>query len=326
MKLIDQFGRQHSYLRVSLIDRCNMRCLYCMPAEGLKWDPTSEHLSNDELVSIIKTFSEMGIRHVRLTGGEPTLRKGLVSLVQKITDETMLSDLSMTTNGLLLDHLAKPLADAGLKRLNISIDSLDPERFKLITRGSDLKRVLRGIDAAIEAGFKTIKLNLVLLKDQNENEIINFIDLCARYPDILELRCIEYMPFQARKMASISVETVKKTLRQQFTLIPLENHPDRGPASQFVIKERNVRVGFISPLSNSFCGSCNRLRLMANGSLRSCLSTESNSSLRDLIRGEHSKEELKELIQNIIWKKVRGHNCKEDSGTLFEGTMTLIGG
>jgi cyclic pyranopterin phosphate synthase len=268
----------------------------------------------------------MGIRHVRLTGGEPTLRKGLISLIQRITDETQLSDLSMTTNGLLLDRLAKPLADAGLKRLNISIDSLDAERFKLITRGSDLKRVLRGIDAAIEAGFKTIKLNLVLLKDHNENEIIDFIDLCARYPDILELRCIEYMPFQARKMASISVETVKKQLRTQFTLIPLENHPDRGPASQFLIQERNVRVGFISPLSNSFCSTCNRLRLMANGALRSCLSLERQSSLRDLIRGEHSTKELEELIQKIVWNKVDGHHCLEKSGTPFEGTMTRIGG
>jgi len=325
--LIDQFGRQHSYLRVSLTDRCNLRCLYCMPKEGLQWSPTSAHLSNDELVSIIKIFSEMGIRHIRLTGGEPTLRKGLVSLVQRIaTEATELTDLSMTTNGLLLDHLAQPLKEAGLQRLNISIDSLDPERFHDITRGGNLHRVLDGIEASLQAGFQKIKLNLVLLKDQNEEEIFDFIDFCARYPKILELRCIEYMPFQARWMKCVSVETIKKKLSTHYQLIPQEKHPDRGPAREYLIPENDVRIGFISPLSNRFCPSCNRLRLMADGSLRSCLAKEKHPPLRDLLRENHSQEQLKSQIQAIVWNKVDGHHCRENSGTPFEGTMTRIGG
>ena len=325
--LIDQFGRQHSYLRVSLTDRCNLRCLYCMPKEGLQWSPRASHLSNEELVSIIKIFSEMGIRHVRLTGGEPTLRRGLISLVQQISAASpQLTDLSMTTNGLLLDHLAKPLQSAGLKRLNISIDSLDPARFAEITRGGNLHRVLNGIEAALEAGFQKIKLNLVLLKDHNEEEILDFIDFCARYPEILELRCIEYMPFQARWMNCVSVESIKKKLSAHYQLVAQEKHPDRGPAREYLIPENNVRIGFISPLSNRFCSSCNRLRLMADGSLRSCLAKEKHPPLRDLIRGSHTADQLKRQIQRIVWKKVDGHHCEENSGTPFEGTMTRIGG
>ncbi len=326
--LIDQFGRQHSYLRVSLTDRCNLRCLYCMPKEGLKWSPTSEHLSNDELVYLIKLFSEMGIRHVRLTGGEPTLRKGLISLVERITEEAAgLTDLSMTTNGLLLDHLAQPLKAAGLKRLNISIDSLDSDRFHTITRGGSLKRVLQGIDASLSAGFQKIKLNLVLLKDHNEDEIFDFIDFCSKSSDILELRCIEYMPFQARWMKCLSAASIKtKILTRYHQLAPVENHPDRGPARSFIIPENNVKIGFISPLSNRFCPSCNRLRLMADGSLRSCLAKEKHPPLREFIRKNYPTEQLKKTIQQIVWHKVDGHHCKEDSGTLFEGTMTRIGG
>ena len=167
---------------------------------------------------------------------------------------------------------------------------------------------------------------MVLLKDKNEEEVFDFIDFCAKNPEILELRCIEYMPFQARLMKCVSVETIKKKLSSRYQLIPQESHSDRGPAREYLISENNVKIGFISPLSNSFCSSCNRLRLKADGSLRSCLSKEKHPSLRELIRGNHPIEHLRAQIQRIVWNKVDGHNCHEDSGTPFEGIMTQIGG
>lgn len=326
MSLIDQFGRKHSYLRISLTDRCNLRCLYCMPKEGLQWQPSSSHLQNTEIIRLAKIFTNLGIEHIRLTGGEPTLRKNLVELVSALAKLPKLKDLSLTTNGVLLPKLAKPLYDAGLKRLNISIDSLQEHRFNQITRSSDFHRVIQGIETSISTGFSPIKLNIVLLKDHNGDEIFDFIDFCAQRPTSTELRFIEYMPFNARWLKCLSIRDIQQQLKLKYQLVPLEKKSHQGPAQNFLIPEKNVRIGFISPLSNRFCSSCNRIRLMADGSLRSCLAKENHPPLRDFLRQGHSDLEIQRLIQSIVWNKVDGHHCTEDSGTPFEGTMTQIGG
>lgn len=327
--LLDRFGRAHTYLRVSVTDRCNYRCTYCMPAEGLSWTPRAEILTFEEIERIVAALASMGIRKVRLTGGEPLVRRGLPDLVARIAAIPGISDLAMTTNGHLLARHAADLARAGLSRVNISIDALSEDLFREITRGGDLKRVLEGLDAAREAGLAPIKINCVVMRGVNDHEVETMIARLADRPDIA-LRFIEYMPFDrvSRQKHHLPSRELRQRLANRYTLTPLPSAANAGPARDLRVEETGQIVGFISPITEHFCEACNRLRLTADGHLRTCLSREPAPSLRDLLRGGMSDADLALTLRQRVWAKVAGHEAdREDEGfTAFEGVMTSIGG
>jgi cyclic pyranopterin phosphate synthase len=323
--LVDRFGRVHNYLRLSVTDRCNFRCVYCMPAEGMDWMPRADILSFEEMSRLITIFANLGIERVRITGGEPTLRRDLVDLVALLS-QLGLKEISMTTNGLKLPELAAPLAKAGLTRVNISLDSLQPERFSKLTRGAPLAKVLAGIQAAWDAGLSPVKINAVLLRGENDDEVEDLVRFFEKEPHRTHLRFIEYMPFESRWHKGVPAAELRQRIGAIRTMKSVKRDGKGGPAEEFELLESGLRVGFISPLSERFCGSCNRLRLMANGHLRTCLSDDGTPSLRDLIRGGSSDQELTSTIKTMVSGKRESHGCTMDGGTLFEGVMTRIGG
>lgn len=326
-QLLDSFGRAHSYLRVSVTDRCNYRCVYCMPEDGMNWAPREDLLTYEEIGRIVHVVAMMGIRKVRITGGEPTVRSDILSLIAKVADTPGISDVAMTTNGHTLAKLAPDLAASGLNRLNISIDSLNRRRFALLTRGGSLDRVLAGITAARAMGLTPIKLNVVMLRGHNEDELVDFVEFCAEHAGDTQLRFIEYMPFEQRRYQTVPSAELRQRLSAIYTTVDgPERRQSDGPAKGIVIENYGLNVGFISPLSEHFCASCNRLRLMANGHLRTCLAHEDTPSLRDLIRRGSSDQQIGDAVQAMVLGKPLGHACEVDGGTLFEGTMTAIGG
>ena len=325
--LLDRLGRVHTYLRVSVTDRCNYRCVYCMPEEGLNWLPREDLLNYEEIARLIRVFARLGIRKIRLTGGEPTLRADLPLLVEAIAQTPGIDDLSLTTNGHTLARLAPRLAAAGLRRVNISLDSLRPDRFAALTRGGSLERVLAGVDAALAAGIRPVKINAVLLQGENDDEILDLAAFFGQRAADIELRFIEYMPFEARWHACVPSAQVRATLATRYTLCPDgPRSADAGPARTWRLAENGLRVGFISPLSEHFCATCNRLRLMVDGHLRTCLAHEDTPSLRDLLRQGHDDDALAAAIRAMVMGKPDGHDCGVTEGQLFEGVMTAIGG
>ena len=325
--LEDSLGRQHTYLRISVTDRCNYRCVYCMPSEGLNWVPREDILTYEEIGRIVEVMADMGIQKVRISGGEPTLRSDLITLVEHIRRVPGIRDIAMTTNGHTLAKLAPDLARAGLNRINVSIDAMDPDLFRRLTRGGSLERVLEGITAARQAGITPIKLNAVILEGENEDQVGPLIDYAAEHAEDTEIRFIEYMPFEQRRFKTVKAARLRARLSERFTLEPLgSGGPLAGPAQRVRLKETGLKVGFISPLSEHFCATCNRLRLMANGHLRTCLAHENTPSLRDLMRAGTTDHRLSEAVRAMVLGKPVGHDCQIDGGTLFEGVMTAIGG
>lgn len=327
--LLDPFGRTHTYVRVSVTDRCNYRCTYCMPAEGLQWMAKDHLLTFEEITRIVAVLATMGVSKVRLTGGEPTVRRGIVDLVRMIASIGAIRDIAMTTNAHTLAKQAAALANAGLSRVNISIDAIDPDIFRAMTRGGDVARVLAGITAAREAGLTPIKLNCVVMRGVNDGEIERMVAHFAQMPDV-QIRFIEYMPFDrvGREKHHIPAKEIRERLAGRYTLRPLEHDLRAGPARDLRIEETGQVVGFISPITEHFCDTCNRIRLQADGHLRTCLSREAAPSLRDLLRSGAGDRELASVLRERVWAKVSGHEAdREDDGyTAFEGAMTSIGG
>lgn len=325
--LQDSFGREHSYLRVSVTDRCNYRCVYCMPEAGLSWLPHAELLTFEEIATIVRAMTAMGIRKVRLTGGEPTMRADITKLIAAIAQIPEIQDLAMTTNGHTLPILAPRLAEAGLGRVNISLDTLDPDAFARLTRGGDVQRVLSGIDAARRAGLTPIRINAVVLENENETDVRELVKHFLPHGSDTEVRFIEYMPFEVRRYQTVPGRTLRKRLGQWFDLEPAPGHdPHGGPARYWTVGDSGLRVGFISPLSEHFCASCNRLRLTVDGHLRTCLAHEDTPSLRTLIRDGATPTQLERVIRAMVLGKPAGHDCQVSGGTPFEGVMTAIGG
>jgi cyclic pyranopterin phosphate synthase len=296
-----------------------------MPQEGLHWKPRSDLLTYEETSRLVETFAGLGVHRIRLTGGEPTVRSDIRALVSSLAGVAGIDDLSMTTNAHSLDRLAEPLADAGLDRVNVSLDSLNPATFERLTRGGNLDRVLAGIQAARAAGLTPIKINTVLLQD-NQADLLPLVDAFAPFADDTVLRFIEYMPFEARWHESISAEQARGVINQVHPMVPESENLGGGPARYWRLLDSGLRIGFIAPLSEHFCGSCNRLRLSADGQLRTCLSRENNPSLRDLARSGASSDLLEEAVRRIVLGKPLGHGCLLEGGTPFEGRMTAIGG
>jgi len=283
--LIDSFNRQIRYLRLSVTDRCNLRCTYCM-AEDMTFLPKSKVLSLEEMAMVGEAFVGLGVEKIRLTGGEPLVRNGIVELAQQLAKLDGLRELVMTSNGVLLDKFAQPLRDAGMSRINISIDSLREDRFKTLTRFGNLSDVLRGIDAARDAGFDKIKLNAVILKGTNDDEVIDLTKFAVDKG--LDISFIEEMPLgeidgHIREETAVENRSIKEQLETHFSLENSDfSDPASGPSRYLKIASSDSKVGFISPMSDNFCASCNRVRVTAEGLLLLCLGNEHSLDLREI--------------------------------------------
>lgn len=283
--LTDKFGRIHDYVRISVTDKCNLRCVYCMPKEGLPFFPDDKVLSCDEIIQLVQNFAEMGITKVRLTGGEPLMRSDIVEIVAGIAEIPEIEDISMTTNGLALPRMAKKLYQAGLNRLNISLDTFDKERYKEITRGGNLNRLLKGIEIASQFPFDKIKINTVLIKGQNDHEIKDFLAYTLNHD--VNIRFIEFMPIQQKDAQWAShyrgLDAVFDACAEkgwEYEAIQLDGN---GPSENFRIDGAKGSFGLIHPISCNFCESCNRLRITADGCIKSCLYWDDEANIRDEI-------------------------------------------
>ncbi len=307
-KLIDSFNRQIRYLRLSVTDRCNLRCTYCM-SEDMQFLPKSQVLNLEEMLLVGEAFVALGVEKIRLTGGEPLVRKGVVSLAQNLSALDGLRELVMTSNGVLLKQHAKELVAAGVSRINISIDSLKPDRFRSLTRFGVLADVFAGIDAAIDAGFKKIKLNAVILKGQNDDELIDLTRFAVDKG--VDISFIEEMPLgdinsHIRAQTSLSSATIREVLEGAFSIEESDfNDPASGPSRYVKIANSATKVGFISPMSNNFCGSCNRVRVTAEGQLLLCLGNEHSLDLRAIVR--ERPDDLQKEIVNAMQRKPERH-------------------
>lgn len=325
--LVDGFGRRHDYLRLSLTERCNLRCRYCMPAEGIPIRSRAHLLTFEEIERLVRLMAAMGVNRVRLTGGEPTLRRDLPDLVATLGGIPGIDNIGMTTNGLLLDRLARPLREAGLARLNVSLDSLRPDRFEQITRSRGLDGVLRGLDAAIAAGFPRLRINTVIIGGVNDDEIFDFVELMRERP--LNVRFIEYMPFSGNGWTSARMvpwRDLLTRLRGRYSLTPLDSGDPHAVAREYSVDEIGGTVGFIGSLSDPFCGGCNRIRVTADGLIRNCLFQTNGCSLRDAMRAGADDRDLEDLIRGIIARKWKEHPPAEELEAQAAGVMTHIGG
>jgi cyclic pyranopterin phosphate synthase len=327
--LVDAFGRMHTNLRVSVTDRCNIRCFYCMPAEHVEFRPRHELLSFEEIERFVRVVAPMGVDKVRLTGGEPLVRHDLTVLVRLLARIEGVRDIAMTTNGILLAEQAQALKDAGLKRLNISLDSLDRETFFKISRREGLERVLEGIFAAQRVGFRKIRLNAVAIRGVTEAEIVP-LGRFAREHD-MEMRFIEFMPLDADGNwdtdAVLSGAAIRALLEREFgPLVPLTVADPSQPATDYAFADGVGRIGFINPVTQPFCANCNRLRLTAEGQVRNCLFSTEEWDARAVLRGGGSDQELAELVRASIGAKRAGHGINSEEFVKPARAMYQIGG
>ncbi len=338
VEAVDGFKRRIDYLRLSITDRCNLRCTYCMPATGIKHRSHDEILSYEEMERFARLAIESGLSKIRLTGGEPLVRRDCVDLVAAMVAIPDCREVSITTNGLLLPRFARPLADAGLHRVNISIDSLDPDIFRQVTRGGELKDALAGMEAALEAGLEPVKINVVAIRQLNQ-DFEAFAQLTRDYP--VHVRFIEYMPVGSREIWTendyISAEEIKATLEPLGIKDDAVAPTGWGPAKYVQMEGAQGTIGFIKPRSSHFCPECNRLRLTADGRLRLCLFSDVEIDVRSALRSGASDEEIKDLIRQALRDKPRARpefggtapEGGEPADETFEGTnrgMSQIGG
>ncbi|HXH59996.1 MAG TPA: GTP 3',8-cyclase MoaA [Fimbriimonadaceae bacterium] len=324
--LTDRFGRRHTYLRVSVTDRCNLRCQYCMPAEGIPWIPRQEILTYEEIERIVGVLAGAGVEKVRITGGEPTVRKGITDLIAGIARTKGIKDLAMTTNGTTLAKMAQAYGDAGLTQVNVSIDSLQEEKYKEITRTDKLQTVLDGLDAAVDAGFGTIKVNVVAMKGVNEDEIPAFVELAKRKG--INVRFIEFMPFDGNEWTKdrmLTYREMRAVVERHAKVTPIERAPSQV-AKDFRIDGSEGTVSFITSMTEDFCSDCNRLRLTATGEFKPCLFMLPNVSVRDIIRDGGSDDDILEAVHGSLEKKWVGHPSPQELIRLKNSSMVQIGG
>lgn len=322
------FARSISYLRISLTDHCNLRCQYCTPQEGRIKLANEELLRYEEILRVVRLAVSLGIKKVRLTGGEPLVRREVLTFIKALAEIPGLKDIRLTTNGVLLADHAEALQDAGISKLNISLDTLRPERFRQITGFDAFARVWAGISRARELGFSPIKLNVVALKGVNDDEFIDFARLTLTEP--LQIRFIEFMPIGDSniwdKGKYISSKGIMELLKPLGSLEPVTAKHMDGPARIFRFAGAVGSLGFISPISHHFCDRCNRLRLTSEGRLRSCLLSDQETDLRESLRNGTTDEEIKALIVAAILNKPKGHTISPDSAGDCHGQMSRIGG
>ena len=326
--LHDGHGRPIGDLRVSVTDRCNFRCQYCMPAEGLPWLDRSEILTFEEIERLVRLFATMGVTHVRLTGGEPLVRRAFPRLVEMLGQIDDLDDLSLTTNGYLLEQMADDLAAAGLRRINVSLDSLSRDRFFQMTRRDALPQVLAGLQALERhPGISPIKVNCVAMRDFTEDEVLPFAELARRKP--YEVRFIEFMPLDADQAWSEDRVLPGAEVRALIDRVhPLEPLPrDRhSTARVYRFADGRGEIGFVNPVSEPFCGDCNRVRLTAEGKLRTCLFSMHETDLREALRSGAGDDEIEQVIRDAVWRKELKHHVSEPGFRQPARTMSRIGG
>ena len=326
--LIDRFNRRVNYVRLSVTDRCDFRCVYCM-AEEMTFVPRAEVLSLEELELVARAFVELGVTKIRLTGGEPLVRHGIMSLVNRIGALDALRDFTLTTNGSRLDKYASQLREAGINRINISLDSLQPQRFRQLTRTGDLAQVLKGIDAAIAAGFSRIKLNAVILKGRNDDEILDLVHFARDRQ--LDISFIEEMPLgmideHNRALSFCSSDEIRQHIHQHFALAACDESTG-GPSSYFRMADSDSRIGFISPHSHNFCHLCNRVRVTVEGRLLLCLGNEHSVDLRAVLRAHPGNIELlKQAIVDAMAIKPEKHTFNLDEEPQVVRFMNMTGG
>ena len=323
--LIDPFGRRIEYVRLSVTDKCNLRCFYCMPKGFKDFEQPEDWLTFDEIERVIKAFTELGVGRVRLTGGEPLVRKNIADLSRRLTALPGLEDLSLSSNATLLRQQAKALKQAGISRINISLDTLKSERFKQVT-GGELQPVLDGLMAAKEAGFSPIKINMVARKGINDDEFEDMVSFCLQHG--FTLRFIETMPMGATSDDAtdnyLDLQTVKQQLSKTYDLIP-GVMAGGGPARYVQIKNTDLRIGFITPISQHFCETCNRVRLSVDGTLYLCLGQNDKLELRPLLRAGISDDALKEALIDAIAQKPEKHEFKDKPDQVVR-LMSMTGG
>lgn len=326
--LVDNFGRTVNYVRISVTDRCDFRCVYCMDEE-MQFVPRARLLSLEEIAVIARAFTELGVGKIRITGGEPLIRRNITKLFHDIGRLEGLRELVLTTNGSQLPKLAWELKDAGVKRINISLDSLDPDKFRRLTRVGELNKVLAGIDAALDTGFENIKINSVILKNRNDDEVTDLVEFASARG--MDISFIEEMPLGTigehdRAEAYYSSDEIKADLEQRYTLLPTLDTTG-GPSRYYRIVETGTRVGFISPHSHNFCDSCNRVRLTCEGRLLLCLGQEHSVDLRQVIRAYPSDmERLKQALRDSMQIKPKGHEFDLSAKPVIFRHMNMTGG
>ena len=327
--LIDRLGRVHTNLRVSVTDRCNIRCFYCMPAENVVFQPRAQLLRFEEIERFVRIAATLGVNKIRLTGGEPLVRSDLPQLVRRLAEVPGIEDLALTTNGLLLVEQAAALKDAGLRRLNISLDALDENTFQRIARRPGLQRVLDGVSAAQQAGFEKIRLNAVAIRNVTEEQIVPLAQFSRAHG--LELRFIEFMPLDAdgdwNHDDVLTGSTLRQLLEAAFCrLEPVPRSDPSQPAMDFRFADGGGTIGFINPVSEPFCGHCNRLRLTAEGQVRNCLFSTEEWDARTLLRGDGTDEQIAALVRTCVAAKKPGHGIDEPDFLRPQRAMYQLGG
>src|SRR4030067_419982 len=326
--LLDPFRRKINYLRISITDRCNLRCRYCMPEEGITIIPHEEILTYEEILRIVRVFAIEGILKVRLTGGEPLVRKGIVDFVSRLSQIKEIKDLSLTTNAILLREFAQDLKEAGLKRINISLDSLKKERFFQITRKDAFERVWAGIEEALRVGLFPIKINMVAIQGLNDDEIESFARLTLNLP--LIVRYIEYMPSgngeEWKENDILTIPQIKNRLENMGKLIPIPSDRWDGPAKRFRIEGAIGEIGLIGPVSSHFCEDCNRLRLTPDGRIRTCLFSDEEINVKEILRRGGTDEDIRERLLMALRTKPERHTINTHQFKKCQRNMSAIGG
>ncbi|KAI7902374.1 uncharacterized protein BX663DRAFT_510905 [Cokeromyces recurvatus] len=324
--LIDNYNRQHNYLRISLTERCNLRCTYCMPEEGIQLTPESQLLKKEEILHLAKLFVSQGVTKIRLTGGEPTVRPDIIELVQKLGQlkQVGLQSLAMTSNGIALKRKLPALAEGGLDTLNVSLDTLDPHLFEIMTRRKGFEKVVGAIDEAIRLNIPRVKINTVVMRGVNDQEVLKFAAYTKDHP--VDVRFIEYMPFDGNKWKSDKLVPYKELIHKIESIYGRMNKV--GDALNDTTKHYQIpgykgKLGFITSMTDHFCGTCNRLRITANGSIKVCLFGNAEVSLRDMIREGKSDEELLEIIGAAVKKKKKQHAVVHPFGLPFSGNRRI---
>lgn len=324
----DALGRNINYLRISVTDRCNLRCRYCMPEEGIEKKLHLEMLTLEEIFEVVKVCAGLGTNKIRITGGEPLVRKGLTGLIEKISALESIKDIALTTNGVLLKKLARELREAGLKRINISLDTMDKKKYEYITRGGNIKDVLEGIDEALKVGLVPIKINTVLVKGFNEDEIGDFVKLTLK--ENIDVRFIELMPLGHSAGFAAEHYLPNSTVLEEFReLEPVEAADKSSPAKYYKLPGAKGMVGLINPISHKFCDNCNRIRLTADGKLKPCLHSNMEIDVREILRDEETEDKykaLQEAVAEAIQAKPKHHTLNDLCSKPIDRDMYTIGG
>jgi GTP 3',8-cyclase len=326
--LIDRFGRRITDLRISITDRCNFRCVYCIPQETVVWQQRSELLTYEEIFRIAERFVDLGIRKIRLTGGEPMVRHDAEKLVAALSKIPLLEDLAMTTNAYFLAGRLEGLIQAGLKRLNVSLDSLNPRKFALITGRNVLPRVLEGVRQAAASRLKPLKINVVLIRGVNDDEILDFVQLAREIA--CSVRFIEFMPLEGesswKRDKVVTGKEILEIIQSVYPLKPQDRVTNSETARRYAFEEGEGEIGFVNPVSQPFCGDCSRMRLTADGKIRTCLFSLHDHDIKSLLRGGASDDELLRAIEGIVAQKEERHHINEADFQRPSRTMSCIGG